>query len=637
MWAFSPIHNPGAVRITGKTSVLNPASGDGYFVEIHFNVVGSIGHSSSISIIEKPTGPSPFESYLFNNLSLVIAPVTWGATSVIVNSSALAPTVTAINPTSGPTAGGTTVTITGTNFVNGATLTIGGVAATGVTFINTTTLTATTPVGTVGAKNVLITNPDTQSGTLPGGFTYIVPASVNLMLIPASSTVNIGSTFDVVIQAEAGAIGVAGVDAFLNFNPAKLAVIDMDSVTAGIQIIPGTNLNTVITNTCNNTTGMIDFSAGKLNTPFPSGTFTIATIRFQAVAVTIPNTAISFSTTEARNTSITDSIYEVLGTLTGVTISIILDAPLILNPVSIGPLYVNDTFSLDIKTNTNLNQEVSGVSAFINFDASKLEVIDDDAGTPGFQIAPGSELPTVLVNNSDNGVGTINFSTGKLGAPYPAGVFLVATIHFRAKSVTAPTTEITFAFSGTRESMVEIGGTTIPGTHSDATVLIISGVTVNIAVALQGGSRPDNGWVVPLTVKFFTPGADVMNGTPIYTFNKTAVKSSGNATAQCAGIMPGNYDITAKSEHTLLNVKLTVVITAPTSAINLGALLEGNANNDDRINIQDFGLLSASFGMLVGNPGYNAMTDFDRNGRVNIQDFGLLSANYLKIAPIEVL
>ncbi|HEY33294.1 MAG TPA: hypothetical protein G4O10_09370, partial [Dehalococcoidia bacterium] len=44
---------------------------------------------------------------------------------------AQAPTVTSISPTSGPAAGGTSVTITGTNFVNGATVTIGGASATG--------------------------------------------------------------------------------------------------------------------------------------------------------------------------------------------------------------------------------------------------------------------------------------------------------------------------------------------------------------------------------------------------------------------------------------------------------------------------------------------------------------------------
>lgn len=83
-----------------------------------------------------------------------------------------APTVTSINPTSGNIAGGTAVTITGTNFVSGATVTFGGVAATGVTFVNSTTLTATTPAHTAATVNVVVQNPDAQTGTLTNGFTY---------------------------------------------------------------------------------------------------------------------------------------------------------------------------------------------------------------------------------------------------------------------------------------------------------------------------------------------------------------------------------------------------------------------------------------------------------------------------------
>lgn len=85
---------------------------------------------------------------------------------------AAAPTVTGISPASGSESGGTSVTITGTGFVSGATVTIGGAAATGVVFGSATALTATTPAGTVGAKNVVVTNPDTQTGTLSNGYTY---------------------------------------------------------------------------------------------------------------------------------------------------------------------------------------------------------------------------------------------------------------------------------------------------------------------------------------------------------------------------------------------------------------------------------------------------------------------------------
>jgi hypothetical protein len=79
------------------------------------------------------------------------------------------PTVSSVAPSSGPTAGGTAVTITGTDFVSGATVTLGGTAATGVTVVNDTTITATTAAHAVGAVDVVVTNPDTQSGTLTNG------------------------------------------------------------------------------------------------------------------------------------------------------------------------------------------------------------------------------------------------------------------------------------------------------------------------------------------------------------------------------------------------------------------------------------------------------------------------------------
>ncbi len=95
----------------------------------------------------------------------------------------MAPTVTSITANAGAEYGGTAVTITGTGFVSGASVTIGGASATGVSFVSSTSLTATTPAGSVGARNVVVTNPDGQTGTLTSGFTYIAspvsgPASI---------------------------------------------------------------------------------------------------------------------------------------------------------------------------------------------------------------------------------------------------------------------------------------------------------------------------------------------------------------------------------------------------------------------------------------------------------------------------
>jgi hypothetical protein len=91
--------------------------------------------------------------------------------------------VSAVNPTSGPTAGGTSLTITGTNFAAGATVTVGGTAATGVIVNNSTTITATTPAHAAGAVDVVVTNSNGQSGSKTNAFTYNAPAGGETVLL----------------------------------------------------------------------------------------------------------------------------------------------------------------------------------------------------------------------------------------------------------------------------------------------------------------------------------------------------------------------------------------------------------------------------------------------------------------------
>jgi hypothetical protein len=159
--------------------------------------------------------------------------------------------------------------------------------------------------------------------------------------------------------------------------------------------------------------------------------------------------------------------------------------------------------------------------------------------------------------------------------------------------------------------------------------------SINISVVLQGDARPPGGWEVPLTVKLFAPPVNVMTAIPSYMFNLTAAKSGSTATAQALGIPDGIYDVSVSSPGCLTNVKRGVVITGNTN-IDLGTLLAGNANDDNKVSIQDFGILAAAFGKGVEETCYDARADFDRSGRVNITDFGLLAANYARNSPVEV-
>jgi IPT/TIG domain len=107
------------------------------------------------------------------------------------SSSGSTPTVSAVSPNNGTTAGGTPVTITGTNFAMGATVNFGSNAATSVVVGSATSITCSTPSGSAGAANVSVTVSG-NTGTLTSGFTYTAPSGItitsptNLQLIQVS-------------------------------------------------------------------------------------------------------------------------------------------------------------------------------------------------------------------------------------------------------------------------------------------------------------------------------------------------------------------------------------------------------------------------------------------------------------------
>jgi uncharacterized protein (TIGR03382 family) len=87
-----------------------------------------------------------------------------------------APSLTSLTPPTGTISGGTPVTLSGSNFSSLATVTIGGVAAT-VISRTATSIQVTTPPGSEGAVDVVVTNPGAQTTTLTGGFTYFSPVA----------------------------------------------------------------------------------------------------------------------------------------------------------------------------------------------------------------------------------------------------------------------------------------------------------------------------------------------------------------------------------------------------------------------------------------------------------------------------
>ena len=80
------------------------------------------------------------------------------------------PTVSVVSPAYGLVSGGTAITIIGTGFNQGLELTLGGAPATSIALTGVTQITAVTPAGTAGLREVKITNPDGQN--CGSAFTY---------------------------------------------------------------------------------------------------------------------------------------------------------------------------------------------------------------------------------------------------------------------------------------------------------------------------------------------------------------------------------------------------------------------------------------------------------------------------------
>ena len=165
------------------------------------------------------------------------------------------PVISTVSPAAGTLAGGVLVTLTGTGFQTGATVTFGGSAATVVTVVSATSITAATPAHTAAAVNVVVTNPDTQTGTCAGCYTY-EPAPA-----PTSITPNVGSTAGGTTVSIAGTGFLAG--ATVLFGATAATSVTVNSGTSITAITPTLNAGTVPVIVTN-----IDGQSGTLNNAY---------------------------------------------------------------------------------------------------------------------------------------------------------------------------------------------------------------------------------------------------------------------------------------------------------------------------------------------------------------------------------
>ena len=240
---------PGAPAVTSVTPNSGPRAGGNTVT------LAGTGFTGATSVTFGGVAATSFTVVNNTTITAVVpGAAATGAVSVIVttpngsnNANTLysyvipAPTVTSVTPSTGPPAGGNTVTIAGAGFTGATSVTFGGVAATSFTVVNDTTITATVPASaTRGAVSVVVTAPG-GSNAANSLYTYSQAPTVT-SVNPSSGPPGGGNTVTIAGTGLTGATSVTfGGVAATSFNVVNdttiTAVVPRNTTAGAVSVI----------------------------------------------------------------------------------------------------------------------------------------------------------------------------------------------------------------------------------------------------------------------------------------------------------------------------------------------------------------------------------------------------------------
>lgn len=178
-------------------------------------------------------------------------------TLTVMRAAAAVPTLASVSPSSGPIAGGTSVTIAGTNFTGATAVTFGGVAASSFTINSDTAITATVPAHAAGAVDIVVVAPD-GTATMTNGYAYVA----SLVLSPSDGALpadTVGIAYSQTITASGGTApySYAVTSGAL---PAGLTLDAASGVISGTPTASGSASFTITATDANAATGSASYS-----------------------------------------------------------------------------------------------------------------------------------------------------------------------------------------------------------------------------------------------------------------------------------------------------------------------------------------------------------------------------------------
>ncbi len=395
------------------------------------------------------------------------------------------PTVTALSPTAGTTAGGTPVTITGTNFVAGATVAFGaGNPATGVAVVNATTITCLSPVHSAGVVDVMVTTPAGTSSTAGAGndYTYLLDtADVALALTtPAPGGGN--------SITGGGAIRTVAVDVV---NTTASVVLTGTKLSGQAVVIAGTNAADVIT------TG--------------TGTAPIYTVNTASVAAAGGSKVFTLTVSEAGRGDIVYTVTVTVAAPYTADVALVLTTPAPGGGNSITGGGAVRTVAVDV-----VNATTSVVLTGTKLAAQTVAI----GGTNAANVTAGGTAvaPTYTVDTSSVSTGGSKVFTLTVSEAAKADIVYTVTV-----TVGGPTADVALALTTPAPG----GGNTITGGGAVRTVAV-GVVNTTASVVLTGTKLASQTVVVGgANAANVTPGGSAT--APTYTVDTSSVSAAGGS------------------------------------------------------------------------------------------------------------
>ena len=222
----------------------------------------------------------------------------------------------------------------------------------------------------------------------------------------------------------------------------------------------------------------------------------------------------------------------------------------------------------------------------------------------------------------------MNDATGDYGTTVSVPIYASSTTHIGA-------TDILLTYDPSVLTAVSVdAGTLTSG------VLIITDDTID---PIDGTiSEEDNSTV-------WSNGALASNTTTSATVNISIISRYGisgdESIATVQFYVKGGYDVTSPLTLSTVDAydlddpivngttgKTTgyaeISVTKTSGVFTATGAITGDINVDRKVDYKDLGMLGASYGLSLGDPGYNAAADLNGDNIVNYKDLGMLGAHY---------